>query len=314
MGKKIVISGADFSQNGFRTDNVVQVEMDSNSTNPYKVYFLPTALTSPSPYTDPTMPDDAVEKVFNEDGQILIGDEYASLYFGIISGETGNRKIKELTAAYSRSTISNFNQCCRGITAERVDLGGIHFADGVNASCMFSSSDIKELLMPQMVVGDASYMFYNFNYARKTPSDFSFIKKVTGSMANMFQYLRSTQAVFNGIDVSAVTNFNDCFRYCELDDIDLSEWKPTAGVNFGDTFNACLARTIRLDNWNISIAGWASSGMFANTNNLIRVFVTNCTTTVKNNLIGILNASNAGGSSNWVESTEGGKAVLVPGA
>lgn len=313
MGKKIIVRGADFSLNGFLADNYVQLTMNSESTNPYKIYYLPTALSSPID-TFPSMPNDAIEKSFTNSGQLDINEQYASLYCGRLNGESIYRRIEKIEIAYSRSIMSDINQAFRGIVANTLDLSGLVLSEGVNCNRLFYNSDIKELIMPNIIVGNATKMFYNLNSINHNPVDFSFIKKVTGSMADMFHYLKAIRATFNGIDVSAVTNYNDCFRYCELDDIDLSEWKPTAGVNFGDTFNGCLARTIHLDNWNISIAGWASSGMFANTNNLTRVFVTNCTTTVKNNLIGILNTSNAGGSSNWAESSEGGKAVLVPGA
>lgn len=314
MGKKLIILGADFSENGIRTSNVVNVEMIEGGTNPYNFYFLPTALSTPDLYTSPTMPGDAVANEVTEDGDIAINSAYTSFYAGRTYGMSENVRLKSLNVNYNKSSIADFTQSFRGTYLNALDLRNISFANGVNCRYMFALADIIDLKMPDIVVGNATYMFYNFNSVNNAPTDFSFIKKITGVMANMFHYLKASSANFKGIDVSEATNMNDVFLECKLDDIDISTWVNSSMTHCGSMFKNTLARTLHLDNWEKTVADWASSDMFVGANNLTTVFVTNCSSTVKTWLLGKLNGASAGGSNNWIESTVDGKAALVKGS
>lgn len=310
MGKKLVIKGADFSTNGFRTGNMVNVAIGSEGTNPYTLYFLPTAIAAdlPGPNDAIVIPNDAVSNVLSADGEVNINTAYQSLLF---AQSNANTKLDELVVAYDKSEISKAVQMFRSMTIGKLDMRGVSFARGCSINAMFVSADIMDLKMPDMYVASARYAFYNFNNANYAPVDFSFIKEVTSDLTNMFQYLKATTAVFNGIDTSKAAVFNSCFAYSVIDEIDLSAWTFESMTHCLYMFEHAKARTIHLDNFSKTVSAIYSNNMFSDTPNLTTVYVTNCSAEVKTGLLGLLNGVSAGGSNNWSETTVGGKAALT---
>ena len=316
MGKKLIIKGADFSVNGMRIDNVVNVLLKQGGANPYVCYFLPTpAEIVYDVNICPTLPSDAIAKSLAEDGDIEINnDNIQSFIFGQVAGQNSYKVISELSVSYNKQ-IANMDQAFMLVTADTLDLRGMNFVGGLNAVKMFDGATIKHILAKDLEISEARSMFYNFGN-QDTQADYSlaFIKKITGDCTNAYQFVKGHSVDFGEVDLSLASVYNTMFNYCQLTKIDLSKWtfnnSPTHAINmFANTPN--LAE-LHLDNWNARPGFY--TGMFANTPNLAKVFVSNCTSESKAWLIARLNENTAGGSSNWVESTEGGKAVLVHGA
>lgn len=316
MGKKLIIKGADFSANGMRIDNVVNVLLKQGGTNPYVCYFLPTpAELVYDVNTFPTPPADAIAKSLAKDGDIEINnDNIQSFIFGQAAGDSGYKAISELSVSYNKQ-IANMAQSFMLVTADTLDLRGMNFASGLNAMKMFNGATIKHILANNLEIDNARAMFYNFGN-QDTMADYSlaFIKKITGDCTNAYQYVKGHSVDFGEVDLSSASVYNSMFYYCQLTKIDLSKWtfnnSPTHAISmFQNTPN--LAE-LHLDNWNARPGFYTN--MFSNTPNLAKVFVSNCTSESKTWLIARLNENTAGGSSNWVESSEGGKAVLVHGA
>lgn len=316
MGKRLIIKGADFSVNGMRIDNIVNVLLKQGGTNPYSCYFLPT----PAEIVDdvnicPTPPSDAIAKSLAEDGDIEINnDNIQSFIFGQAAGDSSYKVISKLSVSYNKP-ISNMAQAFMLLNADTLDLRGMNFARGLIAQKMFDGATIKHILAKDLEISNARNMFYNFG-ASDTQADYSlaFIKKITGDCTGIYKYLKGHSVDFGEADLSLASVYNSMFLNCQLTKIDLSKWtfnnSPTHAVEmFANTSN--LAE-LHLDNWNARPGFYTA--MFSNTPNLAKVFVSNCTSESKTWLIARLNENTAGGSSNWVESTEGGKAVLVHGA
>ena len=316
MGKKLIIKGADFSVNGMRIDNIVNVLLKQGGTNPYVCYFLPTpAEIVEDPNTLPTPPADAILNSLTEDGSIEINNNnIQSFIFGETAGDSSVKVISELSVSYYKQ-IANMAQSFMAMTADTLDLRGVNFASGLIAQKMFAHSTFKHILANDLEISNARTMFYNFG-SQDTQADYSlaFVKKITGDCTSAYQYVKGHSVDFGEVDLSLASVYNSMFLFCQLTKIDLSKWtfnnSPTHAIDmFKGTPN--LAE-LHLDNWNARPTYYAN--MFANTPNLAKVFVSNCTSESKTWLIARLNENTAGGSSNWVESTEGGKAVLVPGA
>lgn len=316
MGKRLIIKGADFSANGIRIDNIVNVLLKQGGTNPYVCYFLPTpAGIVDNVNTYPTPPADAILNSIAEDGGIEINnDNIQSFIFGVAAGDVGYKVISELSVSYNKQ-IANMAQAFMLVNADTLDLRGMNFASGLVASKMFDGATIKHILANDLEISNARTMFYNFgNHDTMADYSLAFIKKITGDCTNAYQYLKGRNVDFGEVDLSLANIYNTMFKFCQLTKIDLSKWtfnnSPTHAMNmFEGTTNLV---ELHLDNWNASPRYY--SGMFKTTPNLAKVFVSNCTSESKTWLIARLNENTAGGSSNWVESTEGGKAVLVPGA
>lgn len=316
MGKKLIIKGADFSVNGMRIDNIVNVLLKQGGTNPYVCYFLPTpAEIVYDVNTCPTPPADAILNSIVEDGDIEINnDNIQSFIFGQVAGQDSYKAISKLSVSYNKQ-IANMAQAFMLFTADTLDLRGMNFAGGLNTMKMFDGATIKHILANDLEISNAREMFYNFgNHDTMADYSLAFIKKITGDCTNAYKFVKGHSVDFGEVDLSLANVYNTMFDYCQLTKIDLSKWtfnnSPTHAISmFANTPN--LAE-LHLDNWNARPDFY--SGMFANTPNLAKVFVSNCTSESKTWLIARLNENTAGGSSNWVESTEGGKAVLVPGA
>lgn len=316
MGKKLIIKGADFSANGMRIDNIVNVLLKQGGTNPYVCYFLPTPATIvDSPNTLPTPPEDAILNSIAEDGDIEINnDNFQSFIFGRVVGDSSFKVISELSVSYNKR-IANMAQAFMGLNADTLDLRGMNFASGLIAQKMFDGATVKHILANDLEISNARTMFYNFG-ASDTMADYSlaFIKKITGDCTSAYHYVKGHNVDFGEVDLSLASVYNSMFAYCQLTKIDLSKWTFNNSAThvismFSNTPNLI---ELHLDNWNAKPN--FNSTMFANTPNLAKVFVSNCTNESKTWLIARLNENTAGGSSNWVESTEGGKAVLVRGA
>jgi hypothetical protein len=319
MGKKLIIKGANFSENGFRTSNVIDVKLLADGTNPYKFYFLPTALTYISNVnTDPELPNDAVANSVSADGTVNINSSnFVSFLFGKNTTDKVNNNIKSLSVNYNKNTINDANQMFISFTADVVDLRGVKFGKDFNANKMFARTSIADLRMPDVEINGAAYMFYNYCALKQNVhGDFRFIKKVKGNCVQMFRFLKCTTADFSGIDISGITDGSSMFESCTMAEIDLSTWAFPADVNLNSLFSGCTNLiTLHIDKWVASAdSGIKYNSLFTNCNALTKVFVSECSSAAKTFLIGKLNTASAGGSSNWVESTEGGKAVLVPGA
>ena len=310
MGKKLVIKGVDFSTNGFRTGNMVNVTIGGEGTNPYALYFLPTAIAAdqPKPNDAIVIPNDAVSNVLSADGEVNINTAYQSFLFAQSNALT---VLDELIVDYNKSEIDKAVQMFSTMSINKLDMRGVSFARNCNINCMFAGADISELKMPDMYVYQARNAFYNFNNTTNAPADFSFIKEVNWDLTTMFQYLKATTAIFNGIDVSRATIFNSTFRYSVIDEIDLSAWTFESMTHCITMFEHAKARTIHLDNLSKTVGAVYCSNMFNDTPNLVAVFVTNCSAEVKTWLLGLLNGVSAGGSNNWSETTVGGKAALT---
>lgn len=312
MGKSLIIPGADFSANGIRVGNVINVVV--GETIPFNVYLLPTASTYESAAsTYPTVPNDAVLRAVSEDGEIEANSDYASILVGRIAGGAV-QEVSEVAINYNGPL--DVRQAFMGLYIDMLDLSGINFGSGnVNLSKFCAASKIGTLTMPQINVSDMKYAFYNYQAvadADATPS-FAFIKKVSGTMESAFEYYKRKYADVSGIDVSSVTNFQYTFRNSSLEVIDLSTWHIDSATVINGMFNGCSKlKAIHLDNFNCQ-PGYKLL-TFSNTPLLEKVFVTNCSSEVKTYLLTALNNNTAGGASNWTEGTVDGKACLVKGA
>lgn len=314
MGKSLLIKGADFSVNGMKVNNVVNVELATGGTNPYVFFFLPTPFTYiENVNTDPTLPGDAVTKSVNQDSAVDIEGNFNAFGFGRVSGDSTYKTIKKISAAYS-SQLSDAYACCRGLFADEIDLRGLSFSPGIVSSGMFALASVSTLKMPDMEVASARNMFYNFCHShRDADIDFSFLKKVTSDLTSMFSYLKCRTAIFKNMDTSSATVFNSAFIYCQMEEVDLSTWTFAAATHVISMFSTCPnLKTIHLDSLSKTISYYTN--MFASCPALTTVYVTNCSSAVKTWLIARLNEASAGGSSNWTESTIGGKAALIKGA
>lgn len=316
MGKRLIIKGADFSANGMRINNIVNVLLKQGGTNPYVCYFLPTpAECVQDVNTFPTPPADAILNSLTEDGDMEINnDNIQSFIFGRTAGGSGLKVISELYVSYNKQ-IADMAQSFMNLVADTLDLQGMNFASGLVAQKMFDGATIKHILADDLEISNARAMFYNFGN-QDTTADYSlaFIKKITGDCTGAYQYVKGHSVDFGEVDLSSANVYNSMFYYCQLTKIDLSKWtfnnSPTHAISMFE--NAKNLVELHLDNWNARPTYY--SNMFANTPYLAKVFVSNCTSESKTWLIARLNENAAGGSSNWVESTEGEKAVLVPGA
>lgn len=319
MGKQLIIKGADFSENGFRTSNFIDVALSSGGTNPYNIYLLPTPLTYDSGTNSfPAVPNDAVPKAFTADGSVDIdNNNIVSFLCGRNTTDNSPINIKSLEVYFNKYAVANMNQSCIGINADVVDLRGVKFASNVNTKKMFLSSSIAELKMPDLEIDGAENMFWNYcNSKTDVNASFTFIKKLKGICKQMFCYLKCATADFSGMDVTGVTDFDNAFKNSTLREINIADWAVQTTARVNSMFEGCTNLvTLHLDNWNCNPSSSSlSNAMFVNTPSLTTVFVTNCSSTIKTWLIGKLNSSTAGGSSNWVESTVSGKAALVKGS
>lgn len=318
MGRKLIIVGADFSENGFRTSNVVNIELKNDGTIPYKFYLLPTPLTYESNVNPrPVVPGDAILKSVSADGGVNIDSgTYVSFLFGRNQTDDHIIYIKSLTANYNKNIVNDANQSLMYINADVVDLRGIKFGDEINANKMFSGSSIADLKMPDVVINGANNMFYNYcNERTNVHQSFSFIKQIKGTANSIFKYLKCASADFSGIDVSQATDLQHAFQNNTLSEIDLSTW-TFPHVRMSSMFeNAANLKTLHLDKWDISADnGVLYIGLFRGCSALTTVYVTECSANAKTWLLTQLNAQEAGGSTNWTESTVDGKAALVGGS
>lgn len=310
MGKRLIVPGADFSANGFKTENFVDVKLSNGI--PFKFYFFPTApADTGSVYTDPTVPNDAVLNTVSADGIVGISGNYAS--FGFFFGN-GVEYVDSIIISYDK-TLTDAKYICDRLKAEKIDLRGLSFGTSqINAANMFRGADIGTLKMPDMYISDANNMFYNFNVNHYNAEiDFSFIKKVGSTVKEMFKFCRTRYIDLRGVDVSTVTVFNNCFQQSDAIEINLADWDFSHG-NYGlAIFNICPnLTTIHLDNFNNTTGNFGAN--FGNCPRLTTVFVTNSSAAAKTILLNELNTNSAGGSSNWVEGTVDGKAALVKGS
>jgi uncharacterized protein YjbI with pentapeptide repeats len=320
MGKKLIIKGADFSVNGMRTGNVVNVKLATGGTNPYKLYFLPTELSDyGSTLNPPVLPSDAVENSISMDGDVLINSQtYKSFLFGRNTTGQTTSVIKELICSYDEE-ITDFKSAFYGVNADKVDLRGLNFSTDCSYKFLFANASIKEVLMPDLYINAAiNRMFYNFNVDNPTGTlDISFIKKVY-TINNAFSHLYGAFVNFGSPDTSTLDDTSSAFQYCHLQTINLSGWDFSNVNNCYNMFDGCEnLKILHLDNWKNDLSGVSSShyaNMFTTTPNLTTVFVTNCNSSQKSWLLARLNECTAGGSTNWVESTVDGKAALVKGS
>ena len=318
MGKKIIVLGADFSANGFNTANIVNIQLKSGETNPYKLYFLPTPLTYDSNVnTMPEAPNDAVLESIYSDGEYNIGgSNYLSFLFGRDSTDVDKKTVDYIGVNYDSQTIDDVNQSFMGIIAGTIDLRGVKFGTSVDARKMFAHSTFDNLLMPDMDIYGANYMFYNY-CSEKTGihADFSFIKKLGGDCQRMFNFLKCDTADFGAPDLTGGTDFMNLFRQSTMEEIDLSGW-VFPNVRLGALFYGCSKlKTIHLDNWLVSADDGAKyASIFDGCTLLEKVFVTNCSAGAKTWLLTQLNTQTAGGVTNWTESTVDGKACLIHGS
>ena len=310
MGKRLIVPGADFSANGFKTENFMDVELANGV--PFKFYFFPTAPADAGDVNNyPTIPNDAVLNTVSDDGIFGISGNYAS--FGFFFGNA-IEDVDSVAISYDK-TLTDAKYICSRMRARIIDLRGLSFGTSqINAAKMFLSADIGTLKMPDMYISDANNMFYNFNVNYYNAEiDFSFIKKVGSTVKEMFKYCHTRHIDLRGVDVSSVTIFNNCFEKSDAIEINLADWDFSHG-NYGlSMFNSNPnLSTIHLDNFNNTTGNFAVN--FGSCPRLTTVFVTNASVAAKTILLNNLNSASAGGSSNWVESTVEGKAALVKGS
>lgn len=316
MGKSLIIPGADFSANGIKVGNIINVVV--GETIPFNVYLLPTAADYEiGPQSVPTVPNDAVTCALSDNADVELNAVYASILVGQVYGDpdTENKNAFEVVVNYNRAL--DVRQAFMCIDLETLDLSGVNFGNNaVDLSKFCACSSIHNLIMPEINVSNMKFAFYNLQAptgVETAPFTFGFIKKVTGTMESAFEYFKYKFADFSGIDVSSVTAFTYCFRRSYLEVIDLSTWHIDSATNISGMFYNCSKlKTLHLDNFNCQPT--YAVIIFSGTTLLEKVFVTNCSSDVKTNLLSKLNEDNAGGSSNWTESTVDGKACLVKGS